>query len=90
MKLLTVLILSLTALFTIPAKANVTAQKQSVDNACYQEARYANCGDKRVGTGLIKCIHNYKSVNKAFQISEPCKAALSALTYERKAQQRKY
>lgn len=89
MKLLISLILYLMALFAMPTHANITAEKQRVEATCHQEAKMANCGDKKVGTGLIKCIHNYKITNKAFHYSDTCKSALGALSSERKAQRRK-
>jgi hypothetical protein len=37
------------------------ADRDAVNSSCSAEAATAGCGDKKVGSGLLKCIHAYKS-----------------------------
>jgi hypothetical protein len=67
------------------AKENKSADAQAVDTACTQEATTASCGNEKVGTGLLKCIHAYKKANKDFKISDGCKAAMKTLRADKKA-----
>ncbi len=53
-----------------------SANAQNVDSACTQEAATANCGNEKVGTGLMNCLHKYKKANPSFKISEQCHAAM--------------
>jgi hypothetical protein len=57
----------------------------AVDLACTQEAQTASCGNQKVRTGLLKCIHAYKKEHKKdFKISDGCKSALKTLREDRK------
>lgn len=56
----------------------------AVDNACTEEAKTANCGEEKVGTGLLKCLHAYKKDHKDFKPSEGCKTALKQLREDHK------
>lgn len=67
------------------AKENTSADAQAVDNACTQEGTTAGCGNEKVGTGLLKCIHGYKKAHKDFKISEGCHAAMKQMHTDRKA-----
>ena len=68
------------------ANADMASDKQSIDNACTQEASTAGCGNDQVGTGLLKCIHAYKKANQqTFKISDGCKAAMKQLHVDRKS-----
>lgn len=58
---------------------------QAVDSACTQESKTASCGNEKVGTGLLKCIHTYKKEHKDFKIGDGCKAALKTLREDAKA-----
>ena len=55
------------------------ADRDSVNSSCSAEASTAGCGDKSVGSGLLKCIHAYKKDHKDFKISDGCKEASKKL-----------
>jgi hypothetical protein len=55
------------------------ADRDAVNSSCSAEAATAGCGDKKVGSGLLKCIHAYKKTNKDFKISDGCKEASKKL-----------
>jgi hypothetical protein len=78
------LLLSSTSAFA--ADAAITADQGSVNSACATEAKTASCTNEVVGTGLMKCIHNYKKANrKTFTISPGCKSAMEQLHADKKA-----
>tara|TARA_B110001454_G_scaffold64823_1_gene62964 strand:- start:12810 stop:13163 length:354 start_codon:yes stop_codon:yes gene_type:complete len=58
-------------------------EKSAVDSACVEEAKAANCGDKIVGKGLLKCIHEHKKASKEFKVSDGCKSAMKNLRAEK-------
>ncbi len=58
-------------------------ERSAVDSACVEEAKAANCGDKTVGKGLLKCIHQHKKASAEFKISDSCKEAMKNLKSER-------
>jgi hypothetical protein len=60
------------------------APKSEIDAACADDAKTASCGDKKVGSGLLRCLHEYKKSHKDFALSSGCKAAID----KRKAQQK--
>jgi len=62
-----------------PAFADKAADKLTVDTACTADAATAKCGNEKVGTGLLKCIHAYKKANPSYQVSQSCKDAMKAL-----------
>jgi hypothetical protein len=65
--------------------ASKNANALAIDAACTAEASTAGCGDKKVGTGLLKCIHAYKREHrKEFKISDGCKDAMKKARSERK------
>lgn len=84
MKFFTSLIFA-SAIFSTAAQADIKADKQSVDTACAQDAATANCGADQVGTGLLKCLHEYRAANKSAQFSDACKAALDTFWVDHKA-----
>lgn len=59
-------------------------EKSAVDSACAEEAKVAGCGDKVVGKGLLKCLHEHKKASKEFKVSDSCKSAMKSLKEERK------
>ena len=59
-------------------------QKSEIDNACANDAKTANCGDKQVGSGLLKCLHEYKKDHKDFKLSPDCKTAIDKRREEQK------
>lgn len=58
-------------------------EREATNAACVTEAKEANCGDKTVGKGLLKCIREHKKASKDFKISEGCKSAMKALREEK-------
>lgn len=61
------------------------ADRAAVNSSCSAEAVAAGCGEKSVGSGLLKCIHSYKKANKDFKISDACKEASKKLKTDRQA-----
>lgn len=66
-------------------KAKIAAHKSEIHQACQADAETAGCADKEVGTGLMKCLAEYKKANKDFQISEGCKTASKNMRKEKKS-----
>lgn len=67
-------------------KEELKADREAVNNACKTEGTTAGCGDQKVGTGLLKCIHKYKKAHREeFKISEGCKSAMQELHKDKKA-----
>ena len=60
---------------TAMANENKRPEALNVDSACSADATTAGCGDKKVGTGLLKCIESYRKEHKSFKVSESCKNA---------------
>lgn len=67
------------------AKENTSADAQAVDSACTQDAATASCGNEKVGTGLLKCLHAYKKAHKDFKFSDGCKTAMKTMHKDRMA-----
>jgi len=60
-------------------------EAQAVNSACAQEATTAGCSSEKVGTGLLKCLHNYKREHKKeFKFSDSCKMAMKTLKESKK------
>ena len=78
------IILASAVVFAFAAHADRAADKIAVDNACTAEASTAGCGNEKVGTGLLKCIHAYKKAHKEFKLSDGCKASMKQLRSDRK------
>jgi hypothetical protein len=79
------LLCSIGSLTSAMAAESKSADAQAVDQACTQEAQTASCGNEKVGTGLLKCLHAYKKEHKKdFKISEGCKTAMKTLRADRK------
>lgn len=57
----------------------VLKNREAVKAACSQEITTANCGDKEIGKGLLKCVSQYRKQNKDFKISDGCKTAMKDL-----------
>lgn len=49
-----------------------------VRTACATEIKTAGCEEKKLGEGLLKCVHEYKREHKDFTISAECKEAAKA------------
>lgn len=73
---LAALTIQLTAIASEPA---MDADRAAVNSACSAEATAANCGDQKVGSGLLKCIQAHKKSNRDFKISDSCKASMKSL-----------
>jgi len=58
-------------------------ENDSVSKACAADGATAQCGDKKVGSGLLKCIHAYKEAHKDFKVSDSCKAAMHEMHGEK-------
>ncbi len=79
------------ALFSVSAMAQngeLKQDKEAVDSACSAEAKTANCGDAKVGTGLLKCGYK-KEHKKEFTISDGCKSAMKKLKADGKEMKEK-
>lgn len=64
--------------------ATKKADNEAVNTTCAADAKTAGCGDKKVGTGLLRCLHDYKQTNKDFQLSPACKTAVEKLHADQK------
>jgi hypothetical protein len=71
------------------ANADISADKIGVESACVQEAATAQCGQDKVGTGLIKCLRKYRKENKGYKFGESCKGALKQLHKDRRERKSK-
>lgn len=49
---------------------------EAINSNCRVEATTAGCMGKKVGTGLIRCLHAYKKSNRDFQFSPACAHSL--------------
>lgn len=65
-------------------KESKKPEAQAVNVACAQDSITANCGADKVGTGLLKCIHDYKINHADFKVSDNCKAAMKGLGHVHK------
>ncbi|MEO5666668.1 MAG: hypothetical protein ABIR96_01280 [Bdellovibrionota bacterium] len=74
--------------FAFAAHADNSSDKAAVDSSCNEEAKTANCGDQKVGSGLLKCIHAYKKEHKDFKVSDGCKSAVKKLHADRSTENR--
>jgi hypothetical protein len=72
-------------LTSVKAGENMGADAQGIDTACASDATTAGCGNEKVGTGLLKCLHAYKRANKSFTFSPSCKTAMEKMHADRKA-----
>lgn len=60
-------------------KADMAAKKadnEAINTACAADAKTAGCADKKVGGGLLRCLHDYKKEHKDFALSAGCKTAV--------------
>ena len=67
------------------ADATMKADREAINTACASDAKTANCGDEKVGTGLMKCLHAYKMANKTYKFSDSCKDAMKQLHADKQA-----
>ncbi len=81
--------LAISLLFSVSlafgADATMSADNSAINTACASEASTAGCGDEKVGTGLLKCLHTYKKANHSFKFSDACKAAMKQRHADKKA-----
>lgn len=70
-----------------PKKAELRQKMQeakvAAQTACASDAAAAGCTGKEIGTGLMKCIHEYKKAHKDFAVSEQCKNSTKELHSDR-------
>lgn len=83
-------ILVLGVWFSLISAASATnpafqADAQNVNTGCTADATTAGCGNEKVGTGLLKCLHAYKMAHHDFKFSDACKTAMRQLHTDRKA-----
>ena len=57
---------------------------EAMNTACSAEVQATGCSDKKVGKGLLKCMHVYKKQHKDFKFSDACKDAMKDLRHSRK------
>lgn len=82
--LMITMVFSLFSVSAFAENAELKPDKEAVEVACAAEAKEANCGDAKVGTGLLKCIHGHKKQNKKeFKVSDSCKEAMRKLKSHR-------
>ncbi len=89
MKTILITALFFSTLSILNAEEHNSANADAVNAACAQDATTASCGDQKVGTGLLKCIHAYKKANKDFKVSESCKTTIKKLHDEKKDKKNK-
>lgn len=65
--------------------ATMKADAQNIDTACSADAATAGCGNEKVGTGMMKCMHAYKKAHSDFKFSDGCKAAMKQMHADKKA-----
>lgn len=76
-KQLLVLFAALSSPLALAAEpANHQADNVAINAACASDAQTAGCGGKQVGTGLLRCLHDYKQAHKDFALSAGCKTAV--------------
>lgn len=68
-----VLVSSMSA-FALDVKKERAEYDAEVKKACAAEITVANCGDKSVGKGLVKCLAAYKKEHKDYKFSDSCKS----------------
>ena len=62
-----------------PAAAS-RAEVNYINSSCAKDARTTGCEGFAAGSGLFKCMNNYKAKHKTFQLSNRCDAALKELS----------
>lgn len=75
MKILLITALFLITLPIVKADADKSEKAEATNIGCAADAKAANCGDKKVGTGLLKCIGDYRKANKSYKVSDKCAEA---------------
>jgi|WetSurMetagenome_2_1015567.scaffolds.fasta_scaffold15668_3 hypothetical protein len=54
----------------------IQADNAAINTACAADAQTAGCGDKKVGSGLLRCLGEYRKAHKEFTLSAGCKSAV--------------
>lgn len=85
MKVIFSMVLMVSTIFPAFSAESQMASAQAINTVCTQEAETAQCGNDKVGTGLLKCLHNYKKSHKDFKITDSCEASLKQLRRDVKA-----
>jgi hypothetical protein len=67
------------------AEGELKADATAINSACASDAVTASCGTEKVGSGLLKCLRNYKKTNPSYKFSEPCKSSMLKMRADRKS-----
>jgi hypothetical protein len=67
------------------ADAAMNADNDAINTACASDSSTAGCGNEKVGTGLLKCLHAYKKAHKDFKFSDDCKKAMKQRHADKKS-----
>jgi len=79
------MIIALSSTAALAGNPTLEADREAINSACAQEAATANCGNEKVGTGLLKCLHAYKKAHrKDFKFSDGCKQAMEKRREDKK------
>lgn len=85
MKILLISALLALTFSTTQANEQMKADAEAVNSACTQDGATAGCGNEKVGSGLLKCLHAYKKAHKEFKFQESCVTAMKTMRADRKA-----
>ena len=77
-----------TAPAPVSGKVADMASAQAINTVCTEEAATAKCGNDKVGSGLLKCLRDYKKANKDFVITDSCEASLKQLRRDVRAKRK--
>lgn len=85
MKTILMTVAALSLISSSFAAESQMASAQATNTTCTAEAETAGCGNDKVGTGLLNCLHDYKKAHKEFKITDSCEASLKQLRRDVKA-----
>ena len=66
-----------------PKRGALKADAELINSSCRADAQVAGCSNEKVGSGLIKCLWQYKKANPKFDFSNECKSALKKMHHDR-------
>ncbi|MBC7740658.1 MAG: hypothetical protein H7061_00575 [Bdellovibrionaceae bacterium] len=76
--------LALTFTFSF-AQANMKENNAAIMDACKDDIAATHCEGKKVGKGLMKCMHAYHKSNKDYKMTASCEATTKKMHDKRKA-----
>lgn len=85
MKLVAFFIIAASMFCFVAQAGEISTDKQVVETACAQDTKTADCLNKKVGSGLMRCLRAYKTANPSYKLSNECKRALVNLRLDFKA-----